>query len=399
MLSKIALFFILCLLMFNSGCTYRQTVHEKYPVWGEEIYLPMPSRNNPLHMQLLEPDTPDKISACLLIVHGMNEYIGRYRGIAVHFAGRYVVAGVDLTAHGLTNPVLRAAHNSIIGGAEQYDVSDMYLQQAQLSNLQPMRDDLDRALRYLVDYCDEKAAGNKLPVFILSHSLGSLVTASYLLQTQNSILQHRIKGVIFCGPAFSVTRVPSWRGWLQNPLVRFSFHTHEHFLAPQNEPLPAMLFNQLLALASVPLQDGIVELLSLPGMRSVFSPTTPDWVVNYLSDWEPERKRHRADNYIIRRSILRYVLAVEKEIIRFRKNMDLFDTPYLLIYSEQDPITPAWGNTDFAVATQYKHSDNKLVPLVGANHHEQLFSSPALREYVIEQIDRWLQLRLSHPQM
>lgn len=385
--------------MFCFGGRFRQKVRAPYPIWGKEIYLPPQGGGYPLHLQLLAPDTPDNVSACLLIVHGMNEYIGRYGEIAAHFARRYRVAGVDLTAHGLTNPVLRAAHVSITNGVQQYDVSDMYLQQAQLSDLQPMRRDLDRALRFLMADGDERTDGKPPPVFILSHSLGSLVTASYLLHSQDSNLQTRIGGVIFCGPAFSVTRVPSWRGWLQNPLVRFSFYTHTHFLTPPDEPLPMRLLNRWLALLSVPLQDGLIALLSLPGLRAIFSPTTPDWVVNYLSDWEPERKRHRADNYIIRRSILRYVLAVEQEIIRFRKNMALFDTPFLLIYSEQDPITPSWGNIDFAAATQDKHPDNKLVPLLGARHHEQLFSSPALRAQVIAHIDRWLQRRISRFQM
>ena len=76
-----------------------------------------------------------------------------------------------------------------------------------------------------------------------------------------------------------------------------------------------MLLNQMIALVTVPLQDGIIELLSLPGARSLFSPSTPDWVVDHLTDWEEEKIRHRADDFILRRSVLRYVLGVEKEII------------------------------------------------------------------------------------
>jgi alpha-beta hydrolase superfamily lysophospholipase len=301
---------------------------------------------------------------------------------------------MDMTAHGLSNPVLLKAHQSIEAGASSYDASHAYLEQAQLRDLQPMRNDLEQTLGYLIKHCDKLSGNSPRPVFILSHSLGSLVSASYLLQTKNDALNARIKGIIFIGPAFSVTEVPGWRGWFQNPFIWFTFHTHEHFLNPHDEPLPLLLFNQLLALVTVPLQDGMIELVSLPGLRNLFSPTTPDWVEEYLSDSEEERVRQRNDNYIIRRCIMRYVLAVEQEIIRFRRNMAGFNTPYLLIYSELDPITPAWGNIDFAAATHNNHGHNELMLLTGKSHHEQLFSTPALREQILQQIDDWLERRI-----
>ena len=326
-----------------SGCSYPHRVTSKYPLWGEEIYL-NPQRGNARLMQLLKPERAADAEGCLLIVHGMNEHSGRYGDIARHFANRFIVAAVDLTAHGLSNTELSVAHNTIKSGAAVYDAGKAYLEQAQLGNLEAMRNDLDLALRYLADYCDSITHDTQLPVFILSHSLGSLVSASYLLEMDNAALKARIQGIIFSGPAFAVTEVPGWRGWFQNPLIWFTFHTHEHFLNPHNEALPLLLFNQLLALVTVPLQDGIIEFVSLPGLRSLIAPTGPSWVGEHLSDSEEERIRQSNDQYIIRRCVMRYVLGVEKEIIRFRRIMDQFDLPYLLIYSEQDPITPAWGN-------------------------------------------------------
>jgi len=384
------------LLMFCSGCAYQQTVRVKYPIWGEEHFLNTDDTGSIRHMQILAPAQPDSARACLLIVHGMNEHIGRYGDIARHFSDRFIVAGMDMTAHGLSNPVLLEAHKSILAGTSAYDASRAYLEQAQLRNLQPMRNDLEQALGYLIKRFDKPSANNPLPVFILSHSLGSLVSASYLLQTKNEALKSRIKGIIFAGPAFSVTEVPGWRGWFQNPFIAFTFHTHEHFLNPHDEPLPLLLFNQLLALVTVPLQDGMIELVSLPGLRNLFSPANPDWVEEYLSDSKEERIRQRSDNYITRRSVLRYVLGVEQEIIRFRRNMDGFDTPYLLIYSEQDPITPAWGNIDFAALTRNKNEHNELMPLNGKSHHEQLFSTLALRGQILHKIDDWIERRLKN---
>lgn len=380
----------LLILMVINGCTQHQTVTVPYPLWGEDIILAS-GDGNIRHLQHRNPEQNRSVEACILLVHGMNEYIGRYAEIVRYFSGRYIVAGIDLTAHGLSNPVFAKAQK----GVTTQDVSDAFLEQAQLRDLQPMRDDLDLALHYLIHRCDQVAGNKTLPVFILSHSLGSLVSASYLLQTKNCSLEKRISGIIFTGPAFSVTQIPGWRGWLQNPFVRFSYHTHTHFLNPHDEALPLMLFNQVLSLITVPIQDGIIELLSLPGMRNLFSATTPDWVANYLSNWEEERKRQRADPYIIRRSILRYVLAVEKEVIQFRNNMTQFNTPYMLIYSEYDPITPAWGNTDFAAATQHNHPHNRIMMLAGASHHEQLFSTPELRQQILKKICAWITLRIS----
>jgi alpha-beta hydrolase superfamily lysophospholipase len=385
------------LLMLCSGCTHH-VVKENYPLWGEAHNLDSDETGSIRHMQILMPAKPDSVRGCLLIVHGMNEHVGRYGEIARHFSDRFIVAGMDMTAHGLSNSVLMSAHKSIEAGASAYDTSDAYLEQAQLGDLQPLRDDLNLALNHLLNHCDELSANKPLPVFILSHSLGSLVSASYLLHPGNELIKSRIKGIIFTGPAFSVTEVPGWRGWFQNPFVRFSFHIHEHFLNPHDEPLPLLVFNQLLALITVPLHDGIVELLSLPGLRSVFSPTTPAWVEKHLSDSEEQRIRQRNDNYIMHRSVLRYVLGVEKEIIQFRKNMAEFITPYLLIYSEYDPITPAWGNTDFAAATLDKHEHNEPMVLSGKDHHEQLFSTPALRKQILRRIDDWLKRRLESGQ-
>ncbi len=417
-----AVCFTACLL-FCSACSRQQTVTAPYPLWGEPTYLKTAENDARRSMQLLRPASPDAIQGCLLIVHGMNEYVGRYGHVAEYFADRFIVLGMDLTAHGLSNPVLSKAHESIAAGAAAYDASHAYLEQAQFRDLQSMRDDLASALHYLSDHChlrasspqtegthsipDDRRASSRLasgihtipgdkplPIFILSHSLGSLITASHLLQAENKAITTRIKGIVFSAPAFSVTEVPGWRGWFQNPLVRFSFHTHEHFLNPQDEPFPVMLFNQLLALISVPLQDGMIELLSLPGMRNLFSPTAPDWVSEYLTDSEEEKRRLSEDKYMIRQTVLRYVLAVEKEIIRFRRQMNHFDSPYLLIYSENDPITPAWGSIDFATATRQHHPHNRLVLLASISHHEQLFSASPLREQILGLIDDWLRKRL-----
>jgi len=325
----------------------------------------------------------------------MNEHIGRYRNIANHFADRFIVAGIDLTAHGMSNTVLAKAHKSIVNGAAGYDASEAFLEQAQLKSLKPMHEDLKRALDYLSIRCESPSDHKLLPIFILSHSLGSLVTSSYVVQAKLNPLKTRIKGIILSAPAFSVTEVPGWRGWFQNPMVRFTFYTHENYLHPHDGPLTVTGFDRFIARISVPLQDGLIELLSLPGFRQLFSPTAPPWVKDYLTDSEEEKSRSANDKYMMKRSVLRFVLAGEKEIIDFRSRMRQFDFPYLLIYSENDAITPAWGNRDFIAATRRNNVHNRVIQLAGIPYHEQLFMSMPLRKQIMKLIDDWLKERLN----
>lgn len=386
---------LILVLSMLCGCAHQQFVTRPYPRWGQEIWLSRGDREPLLPMRVQMPARPDAAPACLMIVHGMNEYIGRYGEIAAHFAKRFIVAGFDLYAHGLSNPTLLAADRAIAAGGTSFDVSDAYLEQSGLRNLEPMRRDLDQGLRHLIEICDRNAKPD-LPIFIVSHSLGSLISASYLLKKASAPdPRDRIRGIVFLGPALAVTEVPGWRGYFQTPVVKLSFYAEEHFLRSHGEPLPLLIANQALALATVPVLDGLFEVLSWPGLRRVFSPRTPNWVPEYLSDSEEERARHRADGYIIRRTILRYVKGVEAEIVRFRRNMAEFATPYFLIYSVGDPITPAWGNHDFAAQTLDKHRDNQVLPLIDKVHHEHLFSAQPLRDELLAKIDRWLDRRLT----
>jgi alpha-beta hydrolase superfamily lysophospholipase len=341
----------------------------------------------------LQPTEPSNALACLLLVHGMNEYMGRYSEIARYFAQRFIVAGFDLYAHGLSNPILQQADRALIAGAAQQEVGDAYLAQIPLYDLEPMKQDLSHALNQLIISCDEQGESNK-PIFIVSHSLGSLIAASYLLSTQNkSESARRVQGIILLGPAFSVTEVPGWRGWLANPLIKLSFHAKEHFLSPQNESLPLLIINQIVSLIIVPLLDGIFEVLSWPGLRTLFTPATPDWVADYFTDSEHEKARIRADGWFIRRTLLRYVKAIETEIIHFRHHMSEFTIPYYLIFSGRDPITPSWGSEDFAQLTLQNHPDNELLPLPKLSHHEHLFSSQPLRNEILKKIEQWLDRR------
>lgn len=381
-----------------SGCMHQKFVTEPYPRWGEESSINKSGDNIPLILRTLAPTEPAKALACVLLVHGMNEHIGRYGEVAGYFSRQFIVAGFDFYAHGLSNPILQQADQILTASAVRQEVSDAFLAQSLLHNLEPLRRSLDDALRQTIAYCDTQS-DSKRPVFIVAHSLGALVTASYLMQIRSEgDPAKRVRGVIFLAPAFAVSEPPGWRGWVANPLIRLSFHAETNFLHPQNEPLPLLIFNQLLSLITVPLFDGMFEVFSWPGLRSFLTPVSPDWVTDYLTDSETEKARLRADGWIVRRSLLRYVKGIEEEVVHFRRKMNQFTMPYYLVYSEHDPITPAWGNEDFARATLRNYSDNEVLVLSNLQYHQHLFLEEPGRIEVLRKIEHWMDRQLLSPE-
>lgn len=377
-----------------SGCVHQKFVSEPYPRWGEENRIDQSDGDGSLILRALFPSEPIKARACVLLVHGMNEHIGRYGEVARYFARQFIVAGFDFYAHGLSNPLLQQADLALAGGAGRQDVSDAYLAQSLLHDLEPMRRTLDQALRKTIALCDERGDSER-PVFIVAHSLGALVTASYLMQIRNeNDASKRVQGVVFLAPAFAVSEPPGWRGWLANPLIKLSFHAETYFLHPQNEPLPLLLFNQLLSLVTVPLLDGMFEVFSWPGLRSFLTPGAQAWVVDYLTDSEEEKARLRADDWLVRRGLLRFVKGIEAEIVHFRRQMGEFTTPYYLVYSGHDPITASWGSEDFAQATLKHHADNDVLTLSDLRYHQHLFLKEPLRTELLNNIEQWMDRRL-----
>lgn len=382
------LFVFFLLLVTLSGCIHHPFVTAPYPRWGEETAIGQEGEE-PLILRTLSSPRPDSSTACVLLVHGMNEHIGRYGEVARYFSRHFFVAGFDHYAHGLSNPVLRRADRMLAEGIERIDVGEAYLAQSALYDLEPLRQMFGRALKAFMAQCE--AQDSQQPVFIVAHSLGGLVTASYLLKYQNeSDLIKRIQGVIFLAPAFAVSEPPGWRGWVANPLIKLSFYAETHFLHPHDEPLPLLLFNQLLSLVTVPVLDGLFEVLSWPGLRQFVTPVSPAWVTDYLTDSDIEKARLRADHWIVRRSLLRYVKGIEREIVNFRRQMADFSIPYYLIYAELDPITPAWGNEDFIAATLKHNSANKVRKLPGLVYHQHVFLKEPRRTELLDSIEQWV---------
>ena len=381
-----------------SGCSYQQLVREPYPAWGDETEVTPADSNIPLVVRTLYPQQAEQAKACLLLVHGMNEHIGRYQDVARHFVQQnFIVSGFDYDAHGLSNPVLRQADDRLRAGSAVVDVSDAYLAQAALDDLEPARKRFKLALEQTLVKCHNVDGGQNdggRPVFVVAHSLGGLISATFLLQHQQDIAAG-IQGIVFLGPGFSVSEVPGWRGWFANPIIRFSFYAETHFMHPQDDSWPLTVFHQTVAFLTVPLLDGLFEMLSWPGLRTIATPVSPEWVVDYLTDDAVERQRLRDDNWIVRRALLRYVKGIEDEIVQFRRDMHRFAIPYYLVYSAFDPITTAWGSDDFIYATLKNHPDNEYLLLSDSRYHQHLFMTQPRKGEILQQIEQWLDRRIN----
>lgn len=104
--------------------------------------------------------TPDTPKAIVIIVHGFGEHIGRYQHVAEHLvANDYAVYGLDHRAHGKSEGEPRAYFNSF-----------------------------DDPVNDLSTYFDQiKAKHPHHKVFMLGHSMGSLITLLFTLKRQREL--------------------------------------------------------------------------------------------------------------------------------------------------------------------------------------------------------------------
>jgi alpha-beta hydrolase superfamily lysophospholipase len=141
-----------------------------------EGHLTTPDRMN-LHTQAWLPH--DKPKAVILIVHGLGEHSGRYGNYVSYFVPRgYALYSFDMRGHGRSDGAR--------GYVEHFDrfVEDVDLRAAEARSDWP-----------------------GTPLFVLGHSLGSLVALSYARQYPD-----RLTGLIVTGTALKdALQVPAWQ--------------------------------------------------------------------------------------------------------------------------------------------------------------------------------------------
>jgi alpha-beta hydrolase superfamily lysophospholipase len=141
------------------------------------------ARGERIYCQCWQPDEPAR--AWVLLVHGAGEHSGRYEKLAERFTARgYAVAALDHPNHGRS------------GG--RYGHVDRF-------------DDFLSTLG--IFHRRARADFPGLPVFLLGHSMGGLISSLYLLQHQADF-----RGCVLSGPAIKTDIEP---GKLQMLLIRF----------------------------------------------------------------------------------------------------------------------------------------------------------------------------------
>ena len=140
------------------------------------------ARNYNIYFQYWEPD--ESARAVILVVHGAGEHSARYARFAEYFAARgYTVAALDHPNHGRSD--------GTYGHVERFD-------------------DFLQTLRLFHRQVSEDFAG--LPVFLLGHSMGGLISSLYLLEHQAEFV-----GCVLSGPAIKTDIEPPW---IQLQLIR-----------------------------------------------------------------------------------------------------------------------------------------------------------------------------------
>jgi alpha-beta hydrolase superfamily lysophospholipase len=256
----------------------------------------------------LPDDTP---SAIILIVHGLGEHSGRYGNYVDYFVPRgYALYSFDTRGHGRSS------------GSRGY---------------------VERFDRFVEDI-DQRAAEARsdwpgTPLFVLGHSLGSLMALSYARQHPD-----RLTGLITSGTALKdALALPAWQRRLATVLSRIT---------------PSLKMNNGIALT---------DLSHDPAVIAAFQsdPLTHTWGTPRL--------------------------ATEAEVVRaqIRQSAATWRVPTLMLHGGADPICLAEGTRQFVAQTPpglveyYEYA---------GLYHE--IHNEAEKEQVFHDIETWLANRL-----
>ncbi|WP_341527254.1 lysophospholipase [Nostoc sp. UHCC 0302] len=200
-----------------------------------------------LYYQSWHPE--GKVRGVLAIVHGLGAHSGRYNNVVEHLIPKkYAVYGLDLRGHG-RSPGQRGYINS----------------------WSEFREDL-RAFLQLI-----QSQQPKTPIFLLGHSLGSVIVLDYVLRYPQQI--SALQGVITLAPALGKVGVSKFRLLLGNLLSqvwpRFTLNTGMDLSAGSRD-------EKVLAAYA---QDKLRHTLASARLATEFFATVA-WVNAHAADWQ-----------------------------------------------------------------------------------------------------------------
>jgi len=262
-----------------------------------------------IHTESWLPSTPAR--AAILVVHGYAEHIGRYTHVAEALASAgYAIYGLDHRGHGRSTGV-RAHFRHL-----DEPVNDLIIYYHRIRRAQP-----------------------DLPIIVLGHSMGTLISLTFTLR-----LQDQLAGLILSGTAIN---------------------------GDETVTLPLQILGTVLR--------PIVPLLRLvPGQGTEALTTDPVMV-------EAARTDPLSDHGMWRVGMGTLLLQTGRKL---RKRLPELTLPLLLLHGEDDTITPVSGAR--AIYSQANSADKTLLLYPGMRHEVM---NELERQRVLEEIISWLHAR------
>ena len=262
-----------------------------------------------LYRQTWLPD--GDVRALILLAHGLGEHSGRYTYLAKHCTDRgFAVFAVDHYGHGKSE--------GLAGHVERFSV---YL-------------DGIRALLGLVR--DEHP---EVPVFLLGHSMGGLIAAAFLRESQEGL-----RGCVLSGPAFTSEAAPS---------------------------AVVLWINRLLSF--------LTPTVPVTGLDPAGVSRDPEVVRAYVSDPLVHHGKMTARLVAEMMATMRTTLAGAADV----------KLPLLIMHGEADVLTSPEGSRKFHA---HAASSDKTLKLYPELYHE-IFNEPE-RDAVLADMTDWLETRL-----
>jgi alpha-beta hydrolase superfamily lysophospholipase len=262
-----------------------------------------------LYRQTWLPDGDPR--AVVVLAHGLGEHSGRYASLARHCTDRgFAVCALDHHGHGKSE--------GLAGHVERFSV---YLD----------------GVRELVAHVREELPG--LPMFMLGHSMGGLIAATFMRESQSAF-----RGCVLSGPALLSDAAP-------NAIV--------------------LWLNRLIS--------SLAPTVPMIGLDPAGVSRDPEVVRAYVSDPLVHHGKLSARLIAELMATMGATLAAASEIL----------LPLLIMHGEADVLTSPSGSREFYASVA---SVDKTLKLYPGLYHE-IFNEPE-RDAVLADMTDWLEGRL-----
>ena len=249
--------------------------------------------------------------AVIVLAHGLGEHSGRYTDLARHCTDRgFAVYAVDHYGHGKSE--------GLAGHVERFSV---YLD----------------GIRELLSRAREEQPG--VPVFMLGHSMGGLIAAAFMRESQADF-----RGCVLSGPAFLSDAAP---------------------------PAVVLWVNRLLS--------SLAPTLPMTGLDPAGVSRDPEVVRAYVSDPLVHHGKMSARLIAELMATMRATLAAAPEI----------ELPLLVMHGDADVLTSPSGSQAFHARAS---SGDKTLKLYPGLYHE-IFNEPEKAAVLTDMTD-WLEAHL-----